>query len=70
MSPGTTRADHRGRRFAGMGAIPHAGGESLRPDRVSTGMELELRFFATFRAAVGQKTIYREYPDGSPGWAR
>ena len=28
-------------------------------------MELELRFFATFRAAVGQKTIHREYPDGS-----
>ena len=28
-------------------------------------MKLELRFFATFRAAVGQKTIYREYPDGS-----
>ena len=28
-------------------------------------MELELRFFATFRAAVGQKTIHREYPDGA-----
>jgi molybdopterin synthase sulfur carrier subunit len=28
-------------------------------------MELELRFFATFRATVGQKTIHREYPDGS-----
>jgi molybdopterin synthase sulfur carrier subunit len=26
-------------------------------------MELELRFFATFRAAVGQKTIHREFPD-------
>ena len=28
-------------------------------------MELELRFFATFRAAVGQKTIEREFPDGA-----
>jgi molybdopterin synthase sulfur carrier subunit len=28
-------------------------------------MELELRFFATFRTAVGQKTIHREYPDGA-----
>jgi molybdopterin synthase sulfur carrier subunit len=28
-------------------------------------MELELRFFATFRATVGQKTIYREFPDGA-----
>ena len=28
-------------------------------------MELELRFFATFRAAVGQKTIHRAYSDGS-----
>ena len=28
-------------------------------------MELELRFFATFRAAVGQKTIHRELPDGA-----
>lgn len=28
-------------------------------------MELELRFFATFRTAVGQKTIHREYPDGT-----
>jgi len=26
-------------------------------------MELELRFFANFREAVGQKTIYREYED-------
>lgn len=26
-------------------------------------MELELRFFATFRAAVGQKTVHREFPD-------
>lgn len=26
-------------------------------------MELELRFFATFRAAVGQKTVYREFAD-------
>jgi molybdopterin synthase sulfur carrier subunit len=28
-------------------------------------MELELRFFANFRAEVGQKTIHREYEDGS-----
>ena len=28
-------------------------------------MELELRFFATFRATVGQKTIEREFPDGA-----
>ena len=28
-------------------------------------MELELRFFATFRATVGQKTIHREFPHGS-----
>ncbi|MEF8840962.1 MAG: ubiquitin-like small modifier protein 1 [Haloarculaceae archaeon] len=28
-------------------------------------MELELRFFATFRAAVGQKTIHRRFPDGA-----
>lgn len=28
-------------------------------------MELELRFFANFRSAVGQKTVYREFPDGS-----
>jgi molybdopterin synthase sulfur carrier subunit len=28
-------------------------------------MELELRFFANFRAEVGQKTIYREYADGA-----
>lgn len=26
-------------------------------------MNLELRLFATFREAVGQKTIYREYPE-------
>lgn len=26
-------------------------------------MELELRFFATFREAVGQKTIHRKYDD-------
>lgn len=26
-------------------------------------MNLELRFFATFREAVGQKTIEREFPD-------
>ena len=29
-------------------------------------MNLELRFFATFREAVGEKTRYREYPDGTP----
>lgn len=28
-------------------------------------MRLELRFFATFREAVGQKTIHREFADGS-----
>ncbi|PSP56061.1 molybdopterin synthase sulfur carrier subunit [Halobacteriales archaeon QS_1_67_19] len=28
-------------------------------------MALELRFFATFREAVGQKTLEREYPDGT-----
>lgn len=28
-------------------------------------MELELRFFATFRPTVGGKTIERAYPDGS-----
>jgi molybdopterin synthase sulfur carrier subunit len=28
-------------------------------------MDLELRFFANFRAEVGQKTIHREYEDGS-----
>ncbi|WP_254536049.1 ubiquitin-like small modifier protein 1 [Halomarina litorea] len=28
-------------------------------------MELELRFFANFRTAVGDKTISREYDDGS-----
>ena len=27
-----------------------------------SAMELELRFFATFREAVGQKTIRREFP--------
>lgn len=26
---------------------------------------LELRFFANFREAVGQKTVEREYPDGT-----
>ncbi|SMO42010.1 molybdopterin synthase sulfur carrier subunit [Halorubrum cibi] len=28
-------------------------------------MELELRFFATFREAAGGKTVVREFPDGS-----
>jgi molybdopterin synthase sulfur carrier subunit len=28
-------------------------------------MRLELRFFATFREAVGSKTIEREYEDGA-----
>lgn len=28
-------------------------------------MELELRFFATFREAVGQKTIHREFGEGT-----
>lgn len=28
-------------------------------------MELELRFFATYRAVVGEKTVERTYPDGS-----
>jgi len=28
-------------------------------------MSLELRFFANFREAVGQKTLEREYPDGT-----
>lgn len=28
-------------------------------------MELELRFFANFREAVGQKTIHREYDAGA-----
>ena len=28
-------------------------------------MRLELKFFATFRAIVGQKTVDREVPDGS-----
>jgi molybdopterin synthase sulfur carrier subunit len=27
-------------------------------------MKLELKFFATFREAVGQKTIHREFDDG------
>lgn len=30
-----------------------------------THMEIELRFFATFRAAVGQKTVEREYDEGA-----
>lgn len=29
-------------------------------------MELELRFFATFREAVGTKTTTREFPDDTP----
>jgi len=28
-------------------------------------MDLQLRFFATFREAVGQKTLEREFEDGS-----
>lgn len=28
-------------------------------------MELELRFFATFREAVGTKTVVREFDDGA-----
>lgn len=28
-------------------------------------MNLELRFFATFREAVGEKTRHREYPNGT-----
>jgi molybdopterin synthase sulfur carrier subunit len=28
-------------------------------------MEIELRFFATFRAAVGQKTVNWDVPEGS-----
>jgi molybdopterin synthase sulfur carrier subunit len=28
-------------------------------------MNLELRFFATFRAVVGTKTVEREFPDGA-----
>jgi molybdopterin synthase sulfur carrier subunit len=28
-------------------------------------MSLELRFFANFREAVGQKTLEREYPEGT-----
>ncbi|MFB6136298.1 MAG: ubiquitin-like small modifier protein 1 [Halobacteriaceae archaeon] len=27
-------------------------------------MELELRFFANFREAVGQKTVHRDFEDG------
>ena len=34
-----------------------------RPDVLI--MELELRFFATFREAVGRKTVVREFEDGS-----
>jgi molybdopterin synthase sulfur carrier subunit len=30
-----------------------------------TDMNVELRFFATFREAVGQKTRHREYPEGT-----
>ena len=29
------------------------------------GVTLELRFFANFREAVGQKTLERDYPDGT-----
>ena len=29
------------------------------------GMELQLRFVATFREAVGRKTLEREFEDGS-----
>jgi len=28
-------------------------------------MELELRFFATFRESAGQKTVHREFDDGT-----
>lgn len=28
-------------------------------------MHLECRFFATYRAAVGQKSLEREFPDGA-----
>ena len=28
-------------------------------------MDLELRFFATFREAIGQKTLEREFEDGA-----
>lgn len=28
-------------------------------------MKIELRFFANFRSAVGQKTVEREFPDGA-----
>lgn len=31
----------------------------------SSAMDVTLRFFANFREAVGQKTITREYADGS-----
>ncbi len=30
-----------------------------------TDMNIELRFFATFRAAVGRKVVEREYADGT-----
>ncbi|WP_255197116.1 ubiquitin-like small modifier protein 1 [Halorarius litoreus] len=30
-------------------------------------MRIELRFFATFREAVGQKSVKREYEDGTVG---
>lgn len=37
------------------------------PD-ATAAMELELRFFATFRTAVGQKEIHREFdPDATVG---
>ncbi len=32
---------------------------------LSADMQLELKFFATFRAIVGQKTVDREFPDDS-----
>ena len=50
---------------SGVGGPGHEPTGTFTRRRVSEGMELELRFFATFRAAVGQKTIHREYPDGS-----
>lgn len=30
-------------------------------------MEIELRFFANFRKAVGQKTVHREFDDATVG---
>ena len=30
-----------------------------------SGMHLECRFFATYRAVVGQKSLEREFPDGA-----